>query len=152
MPQLKTMASKSPEIPQTHPILTQPAQSPLQWEAWAATLRSHPDTEFACRLHPWGNLIWLPNRLQPHWPYLLTATQESSQCHWTPEYLSIEVAKGRMLGPFPTRYIPDIKINLIGVIPKKSNPGKWRLLTDLHFPWPKRNWGDRPWNIITHIH
>ena len=38
---LKNIASKSSEVPQTHPILTQPAQFPLQQEAWAATLRDH---------------------------------------------------------------------------------------------------------------
>ena len=50
------------------------------------------------------------------------------------KYAGIEVAKGRMLGPFPTYYIPDIQSNRIGVIHKESNPGKWRLITDLSFP------------------
>jgi hypothetical protein len=30
--------------------------------------------------------------------------------------------------------IPEIQINRIGIIPKKSSPGKWRLITDLLFP------------------
>ena len=30
--------------------------------------------------------------------------------------------------------MPNIQINRIGVIPKKSNPGEWRLITDLSFP------------------
>ena len=47
MPQLKAMASKSPEIPEAHPNLRQKTQTPLQVAAWEAALRSHPDTEFA---------------------------------------------------------------------------------------------------------
>ena len=39
-----------------------------------------------------------------------------------------------MLEPFPTGFMPDIQINRIGVIPKKSSPTKWRLITDLLFP------------------
>ena len=39
-----------------------------------------------------------------------------------------------MLGPLPTCSIPNIQINRIGVIPKKSSPGRWRLITDLSFP------------------
>ena len=50
------------------------------------------------------------------------------------KYLTTECSKGRMLGPLPTCSMPNIQINRIGVIPKKSNPGKWRLITDLSFP------------------
>ena len=42
-----------------------------------------------------------------------------------------------MLGPFPIGSIPDIQISRISVIPKKSSPGKWRLITDLSFPHGK---------------
>ena len=49
-------------------------------------------------------------------------------------YLTAECSKGRMLGPLPTCSIPNIQINRIGVIPKKSSPGRWRLITDLSFP------------------
>ena len=41
-----------------------------------------------------------------------------------------------MLGPFPVCAIPHIQINRVGVIPKKT-PGKWRLITDLSFPYGK---------------
>ena len=39
-----------------------------------------------------------------------------------------------MLGPFPIASMPDIQINRIGVIPKRSSSNKWRLITDLSFP------------------
>ena len=50
------------------------------------------------------------------------------------KYLETEVAKGRMLGPFPTQSFPGTQISRIGIIPKKRSPGKWRLITDLSFP------------------
>ena len=50
------------------------------------------------------------------------------------DYLRKEVAKGRMLGPFPseTNFLP-LHVNRFGVIPKGHNTGKWRLITDLSF-------------------
>ena len=56
MPQLKAMASKSPEIPESHPNLRQKTQTPLQVAAWEAALRSHPDTEFADYI--WEGIQW----------------------------------------------------------------------------------------------
>ena len=50
------------------------------------------------------------------------------------EYLSKELARGRMLGPFsPSFSTPELQINRFGVIPK-GQTGKWRLITDLSFP------------------
>ena len=51
------------------------------------------------------------------------------------EYLEKEIARGRMLGPFPdTQSLPPLYINRFGVIPKGHNTGKWRLITDLSHP------------------
>ena len=51
------------------------------------------------------------------------------------QYLTQELAKGRMLGPFPSAdNLPPLHINRFGVIPKGHNTGKWRLITDLSFP------------------
>ena len=50
------------------------------------------------------------------------------------KYLSDELARGRMLGPFPLFFKSAIHINRFGVIPKGHNTGKWRLITDLSFP------------------
>ena len=40
----------------------------------------------------------------------------------------------RVFGPFPSSTAPCVHINRFGVIPKKHQPGKWRLITDLSFP------------------
>lgn len=39
-----------------------------------------------------------------------------------------------MFGPFPPQSLPGLHINRFGTIPKKYQPGKWRLITDLSFP------------------
>ena len=49
-------------------------------------------------------------------------------------YLQNELVKGRIAGPFPTPPIPDLHISRFGVIPKKHQPGKWRLILDLSSP------------------
>ena len=50
------------------------------------------------------------------------------------EYLQKEREQGNILGPFAPYLIPAVHINRFGVIPKKHQPGKWCLITDLSFP------------------
>ena len=50
------------------------------------------------------------------------------------EYLLSEVAKGNIRGPFMSGSIQPLHINRFGVIPKRHQPGKWRLITDLSYP------------------
>ena len=50
------------------------------------------------------------------------------------EYLHSEVAKGNILGPFPPDTAPKVHINRFGAIPKRHQPGKWRMITDLSYP------------------
>ena len=42
--------------------------------------------------------------------------------------------QGNILGPFTTSDAPRVHINRFGAIPKKHQPGRWRLITDLSFP------------------
>ena len=44
---------------------------------------------------------------------------------------------GRVAGPFnpPPSPFPNLQISSFGVIPKKGQPGKWRLIVDLSSPW-----------------
>ncbi|XP_028416203.1 uncharacterized protein LOC114540089 [Dendronephthya gigantea] len=49
-------------------------------------------------------------------------------------YLATEVAKGRVAGPFATSPFPYLHCSPFGVIPKKGQPGKWRLILDLSSP------------------
>ena len=49
-------------------------------------------------------------------------------------YLHAECEMGRMLGPFPFPLADFLHISHFRVIPKKSQPGKWRLIVDLSAP------------------
>ena len=50
------------------------------------------------------------------------------------EYLATEIAKGRVAGPFATPPFLNLHCSPFGVIPKKGQPGKWRLILDLSSP------------------
>ena len=50
------------------------------------------------------------------------------------DYLAHETTVGNILGPFDMGDFPDLQVNSFGVIPKKYQPGKWRLITDLSSP------------------
>ena len=46
-------------------------------------------------------------------------------------YLQSEVQFGRVAGPFSQPPLPDLHVSCFGVIPKRHQPGKWRLILDL---------------------
>jgi len=48
--------------------------------------------------------------------------------------LANEVALGRVAGPFHSPPLPNLHINSFGVIPKKGQPNKWRLILDMSSP------------------
>ena len=50
-------------------------------------------------------------------------------------YLANEVSLGRVAGPFDRPPLPGLHISSFGVIPKKGQPGKWRLIVDLSSPY-----------------
>ena len=49
-------------------------------------------------------------------------------------YLENEVRRQRVAGPYDSPPIPDLQISSFGVIPKRGQPGKWRLIVDLSSP------------------
>ena len=50
------------------------------------------------------------------------------------QYLSTELAAGRIAGPFLMSEVPWVHVSRFGVIPKNSRPGEWRLILGLSFP------------------
>ena len=52
----------------------------------------------------------------------------------TDDYLRNELDKGRIAGPFKTPPLPNLHVSRFGMIPKKHQPGKWRLILDLSSP------------------
>ena len=49
-------------------------------------------------------------------------------------YLQSEVQSGRVAGPFSQPPLPVLHVSRFGVIPKRHQPGKWRLILDLSSP------------------
>ena len=45
-------------------------------------------------------------------------------------YLAEEKRRGVLLGLFGWSEVPEVHLNRFGVIPKSSQPGKWRLIVD----------------------
>ena len=69
------------------------------------------------------------------------------------QYLLTECEKRRVAGPFLISPIPNLYVSRSGVIPKKHQPGKWRLILDLSsplghsindgiFPFTRTKWRD----------
>lgn len=50
------------------------------------------------------------------------------------KYLENEILKGRLAGPFNQSPLPQLQLSSFGVIPKRGQPGKWRLIVDLSSP------------------
>lgn len=110
--------------------------SPLIWSEWSKALQDHPDQRLKdyllCGIRDGFRVGFNPS--QP----LKSADKNmpSARLNPTPvtNYLQIEQQAGRVLGPFQQSQAPDIHISSFGVIPKKHQPGKWRLILDLSHP------------------
>ena len=50
------------------------------------------------------------------------------------DFLHPKLAKGRVADPFSSPPLAHLHISSFGVIPKKHQPGKWRLILDLSSP------------------
>ena len=50
------------------------------------------------------------------------------------QYLPTQLEKARVAGPFSIAPIPNLHMSCFGIIPKKYQPGKWRLILDLSSP------------------
>lgn len=50
------------------------------------------------------------------------------------QYLSTELAAGRIAGLFLMFKVPLVQVSRFGVVPRNSRPGEWHLILDLSFP------------------
>lgn len=110
-------------------------RTPLNLPTWAWMLRNHPDKDYVRYLltgieH--GFQIGIAEDRVFH-----SASQNMLSAKKNPQiiedYLAKECAAGNILGPFPLNTLA-VHINRFGAIPKKHQPGKWRLITDLSYP------------------
>ena len=138
-----------PDVPQFLPALVGaqhptahagPVYTPLDVDAWEMALRSHPDRAYA---------KYIVNGLRQgfrigfqHRSPLTSAksNKRSSQLHpgVISKYIADELARGRMLGPFPHSLRPAVHLNRVGLVPKGHNTGKYRMITDLSHPSGKK--------------
>lgn len=109
--------------------------TPLRLMSWSCWLQHHPDTDFAGFI-----LRGIEHRFRigvdPSLPLspaknMLSAEQHSQIID---DYLQNELHQRNIMGPFPPQTANVVHINRFGVIPKKHQPGKWRLITDLSHP------------------
>jgi len=50
------------------------------------------------------------------------------------KFLATEVSEGRVIGLLRMEDFPHVQTNRFGVIPKRNQPNKWRLILDLSSP------------------
>ena len=110
--------------------------SPLQLPAWRRRLAKHPDGDYAHYIlqgieHGFRIGVDQSRVFKSAKKNMLSAQRNPQVIE---EYLQGEVTKGNILGPFSPGTAPDTHINRFGAIPKKHQPGKWRLITDLSYP------------------
>lgn len=147
---LHRISSQHKFIPQLEGITS--IVTPLIPEAWEALLQDHPDQALA-------KYIAEGLRNGFHIGYnkdkaRRSATSNMPSATKNPEpvqkYVDNEVTEQRILGPFTPEEATHIHVSRFGVIPKRHQPGKWRLILDLSSPEGKSiNDGiDKEWSSL----
>ena len=107
-------------------------------QEWQPFLASHPDCSYACYMREgltYGFRIGFneSTEIQLHSAFKnhVSVTKNPQA---VADFISSECALGRMNGPFPASQVSWTHISPLGIIPKPSQLGKWRLIVDLSFP------------------
>ena len=111
--------------------------SPIDAEKLWQELSSHPDqtqvnyvvSGLRCGFHVGFN---------PQAAFLKSAIQNMPSASLMPsvidQHLITELGRVRVAGPFSVSPLPNLHISRFGIIPKKYQPGRWRLILDLSSP------------------
>ena len=132
------MALHSASYTQSGPIDCRLAHvhTPLNIREWQACLQRHPDTDFATYVLSGLQDGFRIGVREVH--HLQSAKRNMHSASQNPQvindYLEEEREAGNILSPFCPSSFPNLHLNRFGVIPKKHQPQKWRLITDLSFP------------------
>ena len=130
---LNSFVNKGPMLPAESTSIT----TPLHWKVWESCLRSHPDTAFAGYIVSGLHSGFRIGCDAPSIPLRsVSDNMPSARLHSSiiSSYLDTECKSGWVFGPLPSSVSSLIHHSRFGVIPKKSQPGKWRLIVDLSFP------------------
>lgn len=113
-----------------------PVKTPLILDRFAHELRSHPNkvhADYVLRGIKEGFRLGFHSSAP-----LRSAKRNKRSAMANPTvidtYLANELKLGRLAGPFPQPPIEGLHISSFGVIPKRGQPGKWRLIVDLSAP------------------
>ena len=110
--------------------------TPLIVQYWSLALQQHPDREFVSYILE-GLAYGFHVGLDPgDRSYSCKDNMQSAYDNPKPvdDYLAVELAAGRIVGPFDPNELCNVHISRFGVIPKPNQFGKWRLILDLSSP------------------
>ena len=136
--QLQALASSRPKKPHNIPVALSYIVTPLQWPAWEQTLSNHPDRIFATLIVQGVKEGFRVGFDYNHFLRVKSCNRNMASVYDHPsvvhEYLANECAHGRVFGPFDTLPVPSLRLSKFGVIPKRNQENKWRLIVDLSSP------------------
>ena len=110
---------------------------PIQPQNWLLPILSHPDSRFAAYIYEGlttGFRIGFDRKAPPLIPASRNHPSSSLNRPAVRAYIQEEVAAGRLVGPLGNQERRHIHSSPIGLVPKSSQPGRWRLIVDLSFP------------------
>ncbi len=108
--------------------------SPVHWREWQVSLATHPDRAFAklvvSGIKEGFHIGFSGTSCRKVTKNMLSAREGEEIIS---AYLAKECAEGRVLGPFPEQFLPQLHVSRLGVVPNHT-PGQWRLIVDLSSP------------------
>ena len=120
------------------PAWLQSVSSPLVRQEWAEELADHLDSAFRDYILvgiTQGVHIGFDHRRYTCKPAASNMHSATENARVVQEYLDKEVTLGRVVGPVSPKAVRvGTQLSPMGVIPKSSQPGKWRLIVDLSSP------------------
>ena len=132
------MTLESRVSPRPAPPYLQTVSSPLVLANWAAALAGHSDRRFRhfiLRGIAQGFRVGFNYASRACTSATSNMVSATEQAPVVQAYLEKEIALGRIVGPVGIHEAPPgCQVSPFGVIPKSSQPGKWRLIVDLSSP------------------
>jgi hypothetical protein len=113
----------------------QPVPSKLHADAWEYYLRDYPDSTFVSTLlhiiRFGANIGCIGPQHDQSCKNLRSAAEHPG---FVASTLQTMVENGQLAGPFPTPPLPNFRASPLGVVSRKRNPGKLRIIN--HLSWP----------------
>ena len=139
MPQLRELDRRSRSCRGIPPLGATAVVTPLKGDEWARALQHHPDKEwvrYVCEGIRDGFRLGFAGQREALRPCARNMKSADEHPQVIQQYLDREVAEGRVwdVGTVAEADAMHIQRSPFGVIPKKGQPGKWRLILNLSAP------------------